>query len=126
MLPRNRTEAPACQHGQEVPKLPVDGSPLITRNHLSDVPCPLPRRIERVPMSITSRTRCSLPRLAGGSASAVSLSGPAQASLTLRPAGSLSHPSDLCREAPAGSVTQPSRSPASGPIDNYPGGTLLH
>src|SRR6478736_8112300 len=35
---------------------------------------------------------CSLPQLAGGSASALSLSRPAQASLTLRPAGSLSRP----------------------------------
>jgi len=33
---------------------------------------------------------------------------------------------DLCREAPAQPVTRPSRSPASGPIDNCPGGTLLH
>ena len=33
-----------------------------------------------------------LPRNEGGSASALSLSRPAQASLTLRPAGSLSHP----------------------------------
>src|ERR1700738_3574611 len=34
----------------------------------------------------------SLPQMAGGSASALSLSRPAQASLTLRPAGSLSRP----------------------------------
>ena len=33
---------------------------------------------------------------------------------------------DLCREAPTLPVTRPSRSSASGPIDNYPGGTLLH
>jgi len=33
-----------------------------------------------------------LRQMAGGSASALSLSRPAQASLTLRPAGSLSHP----------------------------------
>src|SRR5262249_14714755 len=33
---------------------------------------------------------------------------------------------DLCHEAPALPVTQPSRSSASGPIDNFPGGTLLH
>src|SRR2546423_7049431 len=33
---------------------------------------------------------------------------------------------DLCREAPTRPVTQSSRSPASRPIDNYPGGTLLH
>src|SRR5262245_8061726 len=35
---------------------------------------------------------CSLPQMAGGSASALSLSRPAQASLALRPAGSLSRP----------------------------------
>ena len=35
---------------------------------------------------------CSLPQMTGGSASALSLSRPAQASLTLRPAGSLSCP----------------------------------
>jgi hypothetical protein len=33
-----------------------------------------------------------LPQMAGGSASALSLSRPAQASLTLRPAGSFSRP----------------------------------
>ena len=58
-------------------------------NHLSDVPCPLPQRIERVRPTIASRSR-GLPQMAGGSASALSLSRPAQASLALRPAGSLS------------------------------------
>jgi hypothetical protein len=33
---------------------------------------------------------------------------------------------DLCREAPTQPVAQPSRSPASGPIDNYPGEILPH
>src|SRR5580704_15374770 len=33
---------------------------------------------------------------------------------------------DLCHEAPVPPVTQRNRSSASGPIDNYPGGTLLH
>src|SRR3984885_11498787 len=32
----------------------------------------------------------------------------------------------LCRRAPTQPVTQPSRLPASGPIDNYPGETLPH
>ena len=32
----------------------------------------------------------------------------------------------LCRRAPTQSVTLPSRLPASGPIDNYPGETLPH
>ena len=43
-------------------------------------------RVDLLPRS------CSLPQLAGGSASALSLSRPAQASLALRPAGSLGHP----------------------------------
>src|SRR6476620_3267991 len=32
----------------------------------------------------------------------------------------------LCREAPTRPVTRPSRPPASGPIDNYPGEILPH
>jgi hypothetical protein len=67
----------------------------------------------------------SLPQMAGGSASALSLSRPAQASLTLRriaqpPTG------DLCHEAPTHAVTRTSRSSATGSIDNSPGGFLLH
>src|SRR5499433_3150160 len=33
---------------------------------------------------------------------------------------------DLCHEASVPPVAQQNRSSASGPIDNYPGGTLLH
>ncbi len=52
---------------------------------------------------------CSLPQMAGGSASALSLSRPAQASLKLRPAGSLSRPRrPLSRGfSPAGYPTKP-------------------
>src|SRR4029453_10482810 len=52
---------------------------------------------------------CSLPQMAGGSASALSLSRPAQASLTLRPARSLSRPRrPLSRgSSPAGYPTKP-------------------
>src|SRR2546421_8371383 len=50
---------------------------------------------------------CSLPQMAGGSASALSLSRPAQASLTLRPIGSLSRP-----EATFVTRLQPMRLPA--------------
>jgi len=39
-----------------------------------------------------SGVACSLPQMAGGSASALSLSRPAQALLALRPVGSRSHP----------------------------------
>src|SRR5205809_8125112 len=38
----------------EAATLASDGSPPITTNHLSDVPCQLPRRIERVRASIAS------------------------------------------------------------------------
>ncbi len=69
---------------------------------------------------------CGLLQMAGGSASALTLSRPAQASRMLRPAGSLSSPGCLCREAPAQPVTQPSCSPASRPIHNYLGETLPH
>jgi hypothetical protein len=76
----------------EAATLASDGSPLITTNHLSNVPCLLPRRIERVRVSIASLARRSFPQMAGGSASALSLSRPAQALLALRPAGLLSRP----------------------------------
>src|SRR6266436_7574682 len=54
-----------------------------------------------------------LPRLTGGSASTTSLSRPAQASLALRPARSQpAQKADLCPEASARPVAQPSRSVA--------------
>src|SRR4051812_28666130 len=47
---------------------------------------------ERVRLSVASPLHSGLPRYSGGSASTTSLSRPAQASLTLRPAGSLNRP----------------------------------
>ena len=38
----------------EAATLVRDGSPPVTANHPSDVPCPLPRRIKRVRVSIAS------------------------------------------------------------------------
>ena len=58
-------------------------------------------------MSIASPRSHGLPQMAGGSASALSLSRPAQASLTLRPAGSLSRP-----QATFVTRLQPARLPA--------------
>ena len=69
---------------------------------------------------------CSLPQMAGGSASALSLSRPALASLCYGPTDRSAAQGDLCHEAPALPVTQPSRSSATGPIDNYLGEILLH
>ena len=74
------------------------------------------RRIERVrAYRLLPRSR-GLPHLLGGPA--LSLSRPAQASLTLRPAGLLSRLKRLCDEAPALPVTRPSRSSATRSIDN--------
>ncbi|MGA8772427.1 MAG: hypothetical protein WB610_18890 [Rhodomicrobium sp.] len=44
----------AAQGGVEAATLAPGGSPPITTNHLSSVPCPLPRRIGRVRASIAS------------------------------------------------------------------------
>src|SRR5215211_1248098 len=60
-------------------------------HHPSDVPCPLPGGSGGCACRLLPRS-CSLPQMAGGLASALSLSRPAQASLTLRPIGSLSRP----------------------------------
>ena len=49
-----------------------------------------------------------------------------QASLCYGPPDRSATQGDLCHEAPTQPVTRPSRSSASGPIDNYPGGILLH
>jgi hypothetical protein len=94
-------------------------------DHLPDVPCPLPRWIERVYVSILPRPH-GLPRYAGGSASTTSLSRPAQASLALRPARLLNRLRGLCYEASTRPVAQPSRSSATRPIDYYLGGFFLH
>src|SRR5882724_4303893 len=51
------------------------------------MPCSIPRRTEQVHGRFLPCPR-GLPRLTGGSASTTSLSGPAQASLALRPARS--------------------------------------
>ena len=60
--------------------------------HPSGVPCPLPRWTAAGASVGCFPATCSLPRNSGGSASTTSLSRPAQASLALRPVGSLSRP----------------------------------
>jgi hypothetical protein len=68
------------------------GLPPITRSTLTSVPCPLPRRIETGACVDCFPIPRGLPRFSAGSASATSLSRPAQASLALRPTGSLNRP----------------------------------
>src|SRR6266700_3472639 len=77
--------------------------PLLRRHYPASMlirPCPIPVMAAAFrDVEATSRCACRLlprsyrlPQMAGGSASALSLSRPAQASLALRPAGSLSRP----------------------------------
>ncbi len=61
-------------------------------DHPSNVPCPLPRWIGTGACVGCFPIPRGLPRQKGGSASTISLSRPAQTSLALRPAGSLSRP----------------------------------
>ncbi len=58
----------------------------------SDVPCPVPRRTRTGAHVGCFPLPRGLPLISGGSASATSLSRPAQASLELRPVGSLNRP----------------------------------
>jgi hypothetical protein len=105
---------------------PPDGSPSITRNTLPTCRAHYPGGSGRVQMSVASPSRESLPRIAGGSASASRLSRPARASLALRPAGSLSRPRRPLSQGSGPPVTRTSRLPATSSTDNRLCGTSLH
>ena len=83
-------QAAACRD-VEAATLARDGSPPITRIILPTCRAHYPGGSSGCACRLLPRSY-SLPQMAGGSASALSLSRPAQASLTLRPAGSLSRP----------------------------------
>ena len=80
--------AVACRD-VEAATLARDGSPPITRTTFPTCRAHYPGGSSGCACRLLPRS-CSLPQMAGGSASALSLSRPAQASLTLRPAGLLS------------------------------------
>src|ERR1035437_8230604 len=69
----------------EAATLALDGSPPITRTTFPTCRAHYPGGSSGCACRLLPRS-CSLPQMAGGSASALSLSRPAQASLTLRPA----------------------------------------
>ncbi len=75
----------------EAATLVHDGSPPITRITFPTCRAHYPGGSSGCLCRLLPRS-CSLPQMAGGSASALTLSRPAQASHALRPAGSLSHP----------------------------------
>ena len=92
----------------------------------SNLPRPIPRRTPRVRMSMPSPWMLPSPS-------------PWRVGVRIEPFEACSgyHSScgrpdrstaqgGLCREAPARPVAPPDRSPATGPIDTYPGGTFLH
>src|SRR4051794_25780005 len=97
--------AVACRD-VEAAALARDGSPPITRTTFPTCRAHYPGGSSGCACRLLPRS-CSLPQMAGGSASALSLSRPAQASLTLRPIGSLSRP-----EATFVTRLQPMRLPA--------------
>jgi len=83
-------EPPPVATLRPLPSL-TNGSPPITRTTFPTSRAYYPGGSNGCACRLLPRS-CSLPQMAGGSASALSLSRPAQASLTLRPAGSLSRP----------------------------------
>jgi len=82
--------AAACRN-VEAATLADDGSPPVTRTTFPTCRAHYPGGSSGCSCRLLPRSR-GLPQMAGGSASALSLSRPAQASLTLRPIGSLSRP----------------------------------
>jgi len=81
----------AAFHNVEDATLATDGSPPITRTTFPTCRAYYPGGSSGCSCRLLPRSY-SLPQMAGGSASALSLSRPAQTSLALRPAGSLSRP----------------------------------
>ena len=78
----------AARSDVEAAALAPNGSPPITRTTFPTCRAHYPGGSSGCACRLLPRS-CSLPQMAGGSASALSLSRPAQASLTLRPAGLL-------------------------------------
>jgi hypothetical protein len=76
----------------EAATLAQHGPPPITRFTFPTCRAHYPDGLKQVRLSVASLSHSGLPRFSGGSASMTSLSGPAQASLALRPAGLLNRP----------------------------------
>jgi hypothetical protein len=96
----------------EAATLAHDGSPPITRTTIPTCRAHYPGGSSGCACRLLPHS-CSLPQMAGGSASALSLSRPAQASHMLRPTGSLSRP-----RRPLSRGSSPSGHPAE-PLVSY-------
>jgi hypothetical protein len=117
---------PPPESDVEAATLAPTGPPPITRTTFSDVPCPLPRRIERVHMSIASPLTRPSPN--GRRVGIRIVTFEACSGFIRVTARRIAQPpiGDLCHEAPTRAVAHASRSSATGLIDNSPGGFLLH
>jgi hypothetical protein len=106
---------------------PIMGLPQLPGSPFRHAVPTTPDGPKRVRLSVASPLHAGLPRISGGSASMTSLSRPAQASLTLRPAGLLSRPmaAFVTRLRPAQLPRQAARQ-LPGPTDNFLGGSSLH
>jgi hypothetical protein len=109
----------------EAATLAHDGSPPITRTTCPTCRAHYPGGSRGCACRLLPHA-CSLPQMAGGSASALSLSRPARLHTRYGPSDRSAVQDDLCREAPAQPVTRPNRSPATRSIDNSLGGFFLH
>ena len=110
--PRPTPAMAAAFRDVEAATLALDGSPPITRTTFPTCRAHYPGGSNGCSYRFLPRS-CSLPQMAGGSASALSLSRPARASHALRPAGSLSRP-----RRPLSRGSSPSGYPAE-PLVSY-------
>ena len=117
--------AAACRN-VEAATLADDGSPPVTRTTFSDVPCPLPRRIKRVLVSIASPLMQPSPN--GRRVGIRIVTFEACSGFTQVTAHRIAQPPKATFVARLRPNQSPSRAARQlpDPIDNYPGGTLLH
>src|SRR3954466_13618584 len=94
--------------------------------HPSNVPCPLPRRIETGACVDCFPAHTAFPVSQAGRHPHLHFRGLLRLHSRYGPLDCSAAQSGLCHEAPAQSVARPNRSSATGAIDNSPGGILLH
>jgi hypothetical protein len=95
-------------------------------HRLSNVPCPLPRRTQRVHLSIPFPVGAAFPGNPAGRRSRLDFRGLLRLHSRYGPLDRSTAQSGLCHEAPARPVARQDRSSATRPIDNCLGGTFLH
>ena len=95
-------------------------------HHPSNVPCPIPRRIETGACVDCFPAHTAFPVSQAGRHPHLHFRGLLRLHARYGPLDCSTAQGGLCHEAPAQSVARPNRSSATGAIDNSPGGTLLH